>query len=148
MNDRADPRPSHGWPRLLLATLLGPLALMPAIMLWSLGPAVATGGLGQSPGHALAAAIFSGFLLGGFGLVVALPITVAYLLPVTLLLQHFGRAHPLAIVTAGVVGGGAFGLPEGSYSIALSAYCGAAVTLGFWAIGRPALARTRGPGAS
>lgn len=154
MSRQAGPRPRQGWGRLLLATLLGPIALIPAIVLWYLGLVVVTRGLHPSPGDALAGAVVSGFVLGGFGLVPAVPITVAYLLPVALLLRRVGRAHLLAITSAGALAGAAVGIPEGSYAVAFYAYCGAAVALAFWAIGQPRSPRTpssrgrRGPGTS
>jgi hypothetical protein len=50
---------------------------------------------------------------GGFGLVVALPVTAALLLPVALLLRRFERAHALAVTSAGALVGAAVGIPEG-----------------------------------
>jgi hypothetical protein len=138
--------PRQGWRRLLLATLLAPIALLPAISLWYLGLAVVARGLHRSPADALAGAVVSGFVLGGFGLVVALPMTVTYLLPVALLLQRFGRAHVLAVTSAGALAGAASGIPEGTYAVAFYAYCGAVVALAFWAIGQPR--STRPPGSA
>jgi hypothetical protein len=127
--------------RLLLATLVGPLALLPAVVLWYLGLAVAARGGHSSPSGTLAGALGSGLLLGGFGLLVALPVTVVYLLPVALLLRRVGRAHAGAVTLAGALAGAAVGIPEGVYAVTFYAYCGAAVALAFWAIGRPRVPR-------
>ena len=139
-------RPRGGRRRLLLATVLAPLALIPATIVWQLALAVAGGGPRVSPGVTLAGSVVAGSLLGAFGLFVAFPLTVGYLLPVALLFRRWGNSGPLAILGAGVVGGGAFGVAEGPFSTAFYAYLGATVASAFWAIGRNALAtRNAGP---
>ena len=126
--------------RLLLATILGPLALIPAAIVWQLGLAIA-GGARVSAGVTLAGSAVSGFLVGAFGLFVAFPLTAVYLLPVSLVCRRWRCAGPLTMIAAGVIGGGAFGISEGRFSTMFYAYCGAAVAATFWAIGRTTLER-------
>jgi hypothetical protein len=118
---------------------------MPALALWMLGLGLLAAGPRTPADHTLGSAVFAGFVLGGFGLFAAVPVTFVVLLPVALLLRRWGRAGPLATTAVGVVAGGPFGLTEGLSAVALYAYCGGAVALAFWAIGRPALARGPGP---
>jgi len=105
------------------------------------GIATAAVGGGSLP-QSLAVGVFAGGFLSTLGVLIAYVVVLIYLLPLSLLLRRLGKATLWTVAAAGLLGGGALGLPERSlFSIGFFAYFGLVVALVFWFLGGSALAR-------
>jgi len=124
---------------LVLATLVSPLSVLPAAVFVGLATAAVGGG---SLPQSMAVGVFAGGFLSTLGVLIAYGVVLLYLLPVCLLLRRLGKATLWTVAAAGLLGGGALGLPERSlFSVGFFGYFGVVVAVVFWFLGRPALAR-------
>jgi len=129
--------------RLLLATLLSPLGLFPALAFYMVGIVV---GAGAADAGGLATGLGSGLLLAGFGLFFGLLGAVFVLLPGALILRKFGAARVWTMTALGLAAGLALALAEGdSLAFALYGLSGLGTGWAFGLIAGPALRRAHGP---
>jgi hypothetical protein len=127
--------------RLVLATLLSPVGLFPALAIHMVAIAVLGGALDASR---VAAGLGAGLLLAGFGLGFGLLGAVVVLLPGALILRAFGVGRVWTMAALGLAAGLALALWEGTgLAFALYGLSGLGVGSAFGLIAGPALARQR-----
>jgi hypothetical protein len=127
--------------RLVLATLLSPLGLFPALAVHMVAIAVSAGAVDASR---LTAGLGAGLLLAGFGLGFGLLGAVVVLLPGALVLRALGVGSVWTMAVLGLAAGLALALGEGGgVAFALSGLSGLGAGLAFGLIAGPALARRR-----
>jgi hypothetical protein len=126
--------------RLILAALLSPLGLVPALVAFMIALVAGAGAIGT--GHGMAAGVTSGLLLAGFGVMFALLGSLVVLLPGALLLRMLGVASTWTIAALGLAAGLVVGLLErGWTALALFGLSGLGVGVAFGLIAGPSLAR-------